>query len=77
MQKEKRSEIYKELSAYGMLANLREEVARMRIDKRPPSRDTVWRAFNLEDGELTEYHTLIIRVAEKMLKKHLSEVGSI
>lgn len=77
MQKEKRTEIYRELSAYGMLASLREEVSRVRLDKRVPSRDTVWRAFNLEDGELTEYHTLIIRVAEKMLKKHLSEVGSI
>lgn len=77
MQKEKRIEIYRELSAYGMLASLREEVSRKRLDKRVPSRDTVWRAFNLEDGELTEYHTLIIRVAEKMLAKHLSEVGSI
>lgn len=75
MQKEKRVETYKELSAFGLLPDLRDEVAKLRKGNNPPSRDTVWRAFNLEDGELTGYHTLIIRVGQKMLNKHLSEVG--
>jgi len=72
------SKIYQSLSAYGLLPSLRERIATMRHDQKAPSRDTVWRTFNEnEGGELTPLQRMIYEQGQKMLQEHETRLNAV
>lgn len=69
-----RQDKYTDISAYGLLPYLRESVAAKRKSKDQPSRDTVWRAFNLPDEKLSALHKLIVKTGLELLEAHEVEI---
>jgi hypothetical protein len=68
------SKIYQSLSAYGLLPVLRERIATMRANKKKPSRDTVWNAFQENEGGSTPLQGLILEQGKILLQEHENEV---
>lgn len=67
-----RRNIYNQLKGYGLTASLYDRVAAVRGSKAPPSRDTVWRAFNCRHSRLSPLHLIILYVAGNILNEHIS-----
>lgn len=72
-----RQDKYTDISAYGLLPSLREAVATKRISREQPSRDTVWRAFNLPDEKLSGLHKLILKTGLELLAAHEQEIKTL
>lgn len=74
-QTEQRKDVYEQLSAYGLLPVLFDKVGRIRATG-AVSRKSVWNAFNVEDGELTPLHNLIVGTGRKVLSDHKVKLKS-
>ncbi len=70
-----RKELGDKIAAYGLTEDLRDLVASRRKNKKRPSRDTVWRAFNTE--EESPLLRLIQVAAQRIIKDHEAEFGSL